>query len=232
MDKRVIIMIFLLGIMADGTFAQEKNVPQPPAEVLSGFHDTDKNGINDFFADANGDGVNDVSNAVYAHHFDFQDQNNDGRNDLWQDIDGDGVNDLFVKLLKEQGHEPRQMWRDRNGDGILDANAPLKFTVELSQFVIDENQDGKNDITGHDIRKHNVWGYRYGKFDEEQQHQVKNYVDKNQDGMHDAYRERYQRQFGKGKPLHDYFVDKDGDGIADGRGLGRLQGRRRRMRKR
>ena len=47
-----------------------------------GFEDTDRNGINDHFADANGDGVNDVDGQPYTHNFKFEDKDKDGKNDL------------------------------------------------------------------------------------------------------------------------------------------------------
>jgi len=203
-----------------------------------GFIDQNQDGINDLFQDADGDGKNDVTRQPYLHSFRFEDRDKNGINDLWIDRDGDGVNDLFIDQLKQKGTRPKQNWLDKDGDGILDADARPEFNnIDLRQFILDANQDGKNDITGLECHPDHVWGYRFGCIDEELNQFIKKYVDKNGDGMHDAFLKRFQSE--KEKPRHqrkyDYFLDRDGDGIADDRGFGRTKnprGRKQQGRKR
>jgi hypothetical protein len=193
-----------------------------------GYKDANHDGINDLFCDKNGDGVNDVDNAPYKHTFKIVDSDNDNMNDLWIDADGDGVNDLMIPQLKKLGKTPHYPWIDRDGDGIRDADVAPTYDVDLCLFVVDSNSDGKNDITGQAIDQNHVWGFRFGSTDEENNQHVNNYQDRDVDGMHDGFSRRLQqtidwqhigRQF-------DYFIDKDGDGISDERGLGRLGNRR------
>lgn len=190
--------------------------------MTSGFVDQNKDGTNDRFRDANGDGVNDVDQKPYSHLFQFRDQNQDGLNDLWQDNDGDGVNDLMVLILKERGIRPKLPWIDRDGDGVLDPDVKPVYEVELTEFVLDSNQDKKNDVTGLAFTKDNVMGFRYGCIDEDLNHEIKKFEDKNGDGMHDKFETRWLKQQPDAPGRnHDYFIDSDGDGIADGRGFGR-----------
>jgi len=186
-----------------------------------GYQDADRDGINDLFRDANGDGINDVTNLPYPHHFKFEDKNGDGINDLWIDRDGDGVNDLMFDLLRQRGIKAETPWIDTDGDGIRDENVAPRYKVDLREFVLDMDGDGRNDITGIEIFPDNVMGYRYGRIDEERGREIQKFRDKDGDGMHDPFANRFmqdmQRQ-GKGRK-YDYFIDKDGDGIFDGRGM-------------
>ncbi|MDZ7317731.1 MAG: hypothetical protein ONB11_01140 [candidate division KSB1 bacterium] len=181
-----------------------------------GYQDLNRDGINDLFCDANGDGINDVTKEPYAHQFEWRDQNQDGLNDQWIDQDGDGVNDLLVELLQKKSRNAKRPWIDRDGDGISDADAPLPMDLDRKEVVLDVDGDGKNDITGLDIRSDNLMGYRYGCVDEEHSTAVNRFEDKDGDGMHDKFGNRWRHE-SAGK--FDYFIDRDGDGISDGRGF-------------
>lgn len=188
-----------------------------------GYKDANRDGINDLFSDTNGDGINDVTNKVYPHAFKFEDKNKDGKNDIWLDKDGDGVNDLMRVILKQMGLRPKAQWVDKDGDGIQDSDVKPTYKADLSQFVLDANHDRKNDITGLEITKDKTMGYRYGCIDEEKNKELKRFIDKNADGMHDNFTNRLARDMGRqvGKRQYDYFIDADGDGISDGRGFNR-----------
>lgn len=93
----------LMALLALASPALTQPAASPPAdpqdashkkEVFLGFVDANRDGINDRFRDAEGDGRDDVSGTPYPHRFAFADQNQDGSNDLFVDRDGDGVNDL------------------------------------------------------------------------------------------------------------------------------------------
>ncbi|MBN2008826.1 hypothetical protein JW960_05735 [candidate division KSB1 bacterium] len=205
---------------------------QPPdslQQALPGFIDKNNDGINDVFHDKNGDGKNDVTQKQYAHSFAFQDEDNDGINDVWIDCDGDGVNDLMIRLLRKMGKKPQYPWVDRDGDGIRDPGVQPRYDADLRAFVLDENHDDINDITSQQIDKEHVWGYRYGNLDEENDEDMKKFDDDNHDGMHDGFGNRFDQDmkgWRHGKQF-DYFIDNDGDGISDERGMGRLGNRRR-----
>jgi len=177
-----------------------------------GFEDADQNGVNDHFADADGDGVNDVNGQAYAHAFQFRDSNGDGKNDLWADADGDGVNDLLHQFGKDA-------WVDMDGDGIQDEGSGMLNGKALRQHVLDMNQDGKNDVTGDKITGSSLGGFKYGRVDEESGILDRGYVDADGDGRND--RSANGTSVGQQGRAMDVFIDRDGDGIADGRGLSR-----------
>ncbi len=140
------------------------------------FVDKNQDGINDVFCDKNGDGVNDVTGIEYPHKFRYKDENKDGINDIYIDMDGDGVNDLYVI----------------NNDTLKD------------NIVIDVDDNGINDITGLKYYKGNYRGNRYGKVLEEDGIVVKNYIDKNKNGMYDRIENKKSK-----------FIDENGNGIDD-----------------
>ncbi|HFD04862.1 MAG TPA: hypothetical protein ENJ25_01805, partial [Firmicutes bacterium] len=88
-------------------------VPMLLNAKIVGYHDRDKNHINDLFKDANGDGINDITGKRYKHRFPFIDKNKDGINDFFIDTNGDGINDVKSKLY-------RKLYPciDYNNDGI------------------------------------------------------------------------------------------------------------------
>lgn len=163
MRLRVAIVV-LLG----ATVATAADVPAWPKP---GFADTDRDGINDRFRDANGDGVDDVSDKPYPHRFTFEDKDRDGRNDLFRDEDGDGVNDLA-------GTKPRLV------------------------LVLDYQSRKINDVTGAKYTRTRLYGDSFGRIKEDTS-LSRAFVDRDMDG------------------INDFFVDDDGDGICDGRGLPR-----------
>ena len=160
-------------------------------EAFLGFVDVDRDGINDRFRDADGDGRDDASGKVYAHRFAFAYQNKDGINDLFVDRDGDGVNDLNAEC--GQGE-----------DGGC-AN------------VVDQDRNGVNDITGLRYTKNSLRGYRYGRIAEELRQPLPRFVDQDGDGMNDLIQRFFNRMEMDGHPPFDRFIDEDGDGINDNR---------------
>ncbi|MGB9598114.1 MAG: hypothetical protein ACPL7B_17640, partial [Candidatus Poribacteria bacterium] len=169
---------------------------------IIGWVDKNKDGINDKFRDSNGDGINDITNTKYDHHFSFVDKNKDGINDIFIDSDGDGVNDYGTKFV------------DENKDGMNDN-------------VLDFDRDGINDITGLKYKKDDLMGYRYGIVEEEIKKTHKKFIDEDGDGMHDPIAKRMCFKDEDADGINDKFIDKDGDGICDGRRFGRKMGRQR-----
>ncbi|MBN1155059.1 hypothetical protein JXB12_09110 [candidate division KSB1 bacterium] len=211
--------------------ALAQNASDSVSISVVGYIDKNKDGINDLFHDANGDGINDVNDRPYLHKFDFNDENKDQVNDLWRDEDGDGVNDLMISLLRQSGFKPKSSWIDMDGDGIRDKNAHEFEGADLKKYVLDTDDDGINDITGLEVDDYYVHGYRYGMIDEEGGKKLADFNDDDGDYMHDRYAKRFsddlkRKNMGRtGGRNFDYFIDKDGDGICDERGLGGL-GRR------
>ena len=176
---------------ADTPGASDRNVA-----ASRGYVDLDRDGVNDRFRDANGDGVDDVTGKAYPHRFRFVDRDRDGVNDLFVDRDGDGVNDLDARYV------------DRDGDGVCDN-------------VVDYDGDSINDISGLKYDRFSLKGFRYGLVDEERGIVHRRFLDTDGDGMNDL---RQYGLWGRGRGGGmDYFVDEDGDGICDGR---TIRGRR------
>ena len=163
---------------------------EPVVIVPFGFVDKDKNGINDLFADANGDGINDVTDKPYTHRFKFADKDENKINDLFVDADGDGVNDLKIVFV------------DADSDGINDN-------------VVDTDRNRINDITGLRYSRKSLRGYKFG-FIKEERELMRGFIDEDGDGLPDL---RQMRMRGAGPPPagHDQFIDRDGDGIDDRR---------------
>lgn len=154
-----------------------------------GFLDRDRDGRNDLFVDANGDGFNDINGKTYPHTFKFLDADGNGLNDVFQDADGDGVNDLDTRFA------------DEDSDGINDN-------------VVDTNHDYVNDITGLRFSRKSLRGYKFGFIKEERQMLLRGFIDEDADGIPDA---RQQRMSGGEMRGRDRFIDRDGDGIDDRR---------------
>jgi len=197
MKKANAIFWFSLLLLCGGLAAQDKGDAAAPKEATEtkvvGYVDANRDGLNDRFRDANGDGVDDVSKKRYAHRFRFVDEDGDGVNDVFVDRDGDGVNDLQAKYV------------DADADGICDN-------------VVDFDGDRVNDITGLKFGPKSLQGYRYGLVDEERGEIHRLFLDRDGDGMHDMLKQLHRR--GKAAEI-DLFIDEDGDGIADGRRLRR-----------
>lgn len=99
-----------------------EETPQARLTAPFGYADADRNGVNDLFRDADGNGMDDVTGRVYLHLYPYCDKDQDGRNDYYQDADGDGKNDLY---------RPGK----RIGDYFL-------------MLTLDADDDGHNDVTG------------------------------------------------------------------------------------
>lgn len=189
------VLTALLALASLAT-AQPATPPAAPEEASGqqkflGFVDADRDGINDRFRDADGDGRDDVGGRAYAHRFAFADRDRDGINDLFVDRDGDGVNDLDAEC-------------GQSGDGGC-AN------------VVDQDRDGVNDITGLRYTRNSLRGYRYGRIAEELRQPLPRFVDQDGDGMNDLVRRFFNRMEMDGRPSFDRFIDEDGDGINDNR---------------
>ncbi|MCE5270322.1 hypothetical protein LLH00_03465 [bacterium] len=181
-----------------GPRRRQRGRPQP-AEAPSGgkvvgFTDRDRDGRNDLFRDANGDGVNDVDSKPYAHRFAFVDADKDGVNDKFVDADGDGVNDLNPDFV------------DEDGDGVCDN-------------VIDFSGRFINDITGMRYSTKSLRGYKFGFINEERREMLRNFIDEDADGIPDlpGRHGAMGAQNGMPHPGRDRFIDRDGDGIDDRR---------------
>lgn len=135
---------------------------------IFGFRDRNRDGKNDLFLDANGDGINDVTGKAYQHKFKFVDKNKDKINDLFTDADGDGVNDLRVKFV------------DIDSDGINDN-------------VVDVDRNHINDITGLRYTRKSLRGYKYGFIKEERLGMMRGFIDEDGDGIADFPRGKMLR---------------------------------------
>ena len=192
----VIVLVLLVAgsLPLRGEEAEAAARASREAREEPGYIDADRDGANDLFRDADGDGIDDVSGKPYPHRFSFVDQDRDGRNDVFADQDGDGVNDRSGRYV------------DRDRDGICDN-------------VIDFDGNGVNDITGLKYTRKSLQGYRYGRVDEERRRVHRRFRDRDGDGMHDVLQRFAGPDLGFNRKF-DYFIDEDGDGIGDGRVLG------------
>ncbi len=188
----------LTALLAMGSLAAAQPATPPAApeggsgkREFLGFVDADRDGINDRFRDADGNGRDDVSGKTYAHRFAFADRDLDGINDLFVDRDGDGVNDLDAEC-------------GQGADGGC-AN------------VVDQDRNGVNDITGLRYTRTSLRGYRYGRIAEELRQPLPRFVDQDGDGMNDLLRRFFNRMEMEDRPSFDRFIDEDGDGINDNR---------------
>jgi len=152
------------------------------------------------FEDTDGDGIN----------LRFRDSNGDGINDVdgrpyphefgFEDANGDGINDLWadgdgdgVNDLAGRFENRKGKWADEDGDGIEDEDVrPLKGGA-FRKHILDADHDGKNDVTGESIAQMRL------KFTGDKLERI---------------RQRRMRM--------DRFIDRDGDGISDGRGAGNV----------
>lgn len=154
----------------------------------------------------------------------YIDENQDGINDLFRDSDGDGINDITQKpyqhrfKFQDQDNDGKNdLFIDDDGDGVNDLAREFIDNDKdgWNDNVIDHNRDWINDITGmiYDLR--NFHGARYGLVLEELGIRVENFTDADNDGRYDEIRQ-YRRQL-----MRDRFIDRDGDGMFDGRGFNR-----------
>ena len=189
-----IVLLLALSLPVSLIHAQQQ---QPAAEAI-GYIDEDRDGRNDRFRDSDGDGIDDIGQRPYRHHFTFVDDDGHGQNDRFRDSDGDGVNDLDGRYI------------DINKDGFIDN-------------IVDFDGDKINDITGEQYGPRGLQGYRFGRIFEERGHPVKRFLDEDGDGMHDLFKRLHQRMRLHNRRM-DFFFDEDGDGIDDARLLHRKPG--------
>lgn len=153
-------------------------VPMLLNAKIVGYHDRDKNHINDLFKDANGDGINDITGKRYKHRFPFIDKNKDGINDFFIDTNGDGINDVKSKLY-------RKLYPciDYNNDGINDITGKrykkmskkIKTLLKVSKWVDVDRNSSENSKTRY--KKSTARVYGKGKYD--------TFIDKNKNGIDD-----------------------------------------------
>ena len=62
------------AILMIPTLGYAEEIEELPAQQPIGYVDSNKDGVNDRFADADGNGVNDVTKKSYPHHFQFKDE--------------------------------------------------------------------------------------------------------------------------------------------------------------
>lgn len=184
----ILLSFCFIAISEPGSLIAQSEAPTSQKAPPLSFPDKNKDGINDEFRDADGDGINDVTGKRYQHRFEFVDKNKDGRNDLWLDSDGDGVNDLHSKLSK-------------------------KARSKRTNWVLDFDGDGKNDITGSVYQGREFEGKRFGFIDESTGKIQGKFMDENGNGIDD----RLERTDARRQRSRDMFIDEDGDGICDGR---------------
>ena len=140
MKKVCLITLVLLAAAPLLSMASGKS---PGWEKLQ-YRDDDKDGKNDTFQDADGDGVNDVSGKPYRHHFQFIDADGDGINDVFSDSDGNGINDFPGKNKGEQEHAPLHVI-DFDEDGFNDVTGKLYSSGRHGMRFLDEDGDGISD---------------------------------------------------------------------------------------
>lgn len=149
------------AMAADEGTTPAAETPAPQQERAIGYVDADRDGVNDRFRDADGDGRNDVDGKAYAHRFRTVDSDGDGVNDLFADADGDGVNDLSAQMV------------DVDQDGVCDN-------------VVDADGDDINDITAEPYDGE-LGGWRRGRIAEESARVAAEFVDEDGDGLHDPW---------------------------------------------
>lgn len=146
MRVRAFDLILFVGSLAWGA--------ETPSWSKPGFLDADRDGLNDRFRDANGDGIDDVSGNPYPHKFKYEDKDGDRRNDLFRDEDGDGVNDLagtkpgVLLVLDHEGKKVNDITGARYTRTKLygDAFGRIKEDAALARSFVDRDMDGINDV--------------------------------------------------------------------------------------
>lgn len=102
-----IAVILLAAIGLNGASSKED------ASLFLGYQDKNRDGVNDIYFDADGNGINDVDGKPVFAGVEFIDEDKDGVNDIYCDADGDGVNDRYA-------YSKKVPVMDMNGDGIND----------------------------------------------------------------------------------------------------------------
>ena len=202
---------------------------------LCGFVDEDNDGINDWFADADGDGYCDAGKPLagypYAMNHGFTDANRDGVNDRYRDRDGDHRSDIDGRhcapsfgWVDGDGDGVHDLFRDADGDGICDLSGmPFAHSFGYS----DDDHDGIND------RFRDADGDCINDLTDEPYVCMPGWVDLDGDGRNDFFRDAdgdgmhddpdrplpYSHGCGwvdaNRDGVNDRFMDADGDGIND-----------------
>lgn len=136
----------------------------------------------------------------------------DDRHDRFRDADGDGVNDVTGQAyahhfawLDRDRDRLNDVFRDADGDGVNDL---ARRGESRPADVLDADADRRNDVTGLEYTSSELHGERYGFVREGADGTV--WVDEDGDGFPD-------RPDGAGRRgREDRFIDRDGDGLADG----------------
>ncbi len=153
----------------------------------------------------------------------FPDVDGNGVNDLFCDVNGDGINDVDGKAYPHDfeyydlnGDGKNDTFQDADGDGVNDLiSRPPDSELESRPFirVIDVDRNWVNDITGEVYNRREYGGDRFGFILEESQLRLSADEMKNRSSLTGPVR-------AKG-PARDCFIDRDGDGVSDGRSFNR-----------
>lgn len=136
----------------------------------------------------------------------------DGRHDRFRDADGDGTNDVdglayahHFAWLDRDRDRLNDLFRDADGDGVNDL---ARRGESRPADVLDADGDQRNDVTGLKYTSSELHGEQFGYVREGAGATV--WVDEDGDGFPD-------RPGGAGRGgREDRFIDRDGDGLADG----------------
>lgn len=140
------------------------------------------------------------------------DSDGDGRHDRFRDANGDGINEVtglayahrFAWADRDQDRL-NDLFRDADGDGVNDL---ARKGESRPTDVLDVDGDGRNDVTGIEYTPTALHGERFGCVQEGAGGVV--WVDEDGDGFPDK-----PAASGRGG-REDRFIDRDGDGLADG----------------
>ena len=139
--------LFAIVILCVGSAYAQQDAPAP---ALIGYVDGNRDGINDRFSDADGDGIDDISAKPYPHRFRFVDEDGDGKNDITGAKYGPrGLGGYrYGRVFEERGHRLKR-FRDEDGDGMHDPLKRLHQRLRLHKrrmdFFLDEDGDGIDD---------------------------------------------------------------------------------------
>ncbi len=136
----------------------------------------------------------------------------DGRHDRFRDADGDGINDVnglayahHFAWADRDKDRLNDLFRDADGDGVNDL---ARKGESRPADVLDADGDQHNDVTGLKYTASELHGEQFGFVREGSGGAV--WVDEDGDGFPD-------RPAGAGRGgREDRFIDRDGDGLADG----------------
>jgi len=193
-------IILVAALVLTGTVSAQERAPEEPLKYI----DENKDGMNDLFRDADGNGINDINGKSYKHNFRFIDKNGDGINDVFRDANGDGENDLSFKETGA-GKSQYKKFLDADSDGVNDIEGSARMSKGIFR---DENGDGIDDNVQITETKQAM-----------RQRGKDVFIDSDGDGINDGrdfYRERRKAGYGGGN---------GGSGNGNGHGSGGKQNR-------